>query len=226
LRLLAFDTSGAALSAAVAEGRQLLAVHDAPVARGHAELLLPALAGVIATAGLAWTDLDLFVVTVGPGNFTGLRAGVAVARALALALDRPVLGVGTLDVVAQAAADPADARPLQVVLDARRSEVYAQRFGADLEPLNGPALLSLEQLIGAWVPGWRLVGDRVPGLDGRVDEASMTEARPRAPDLVRIAWRRLRAGASPVAGTALRPLYLRAPDARPGAGASLVPATA
>lgn len=224
MRLVAFDTSGASLSATVAQDGKALASHDEGVARGHAELLLPTLARLLARVGWSWQQLDLIVATDGPGNFTGLRAGIAVARALALAIDRPVLGLGTLEVVAEAVAHLADPRPIQVVLDARRSEVYAQRFGADLAPDSEPELLSLERFVEAWKPGCRLVGDRVPGLAGRLEDDAMTEARPEARLLVRSAYRRLAEGAVPGPGTALRPRYLRAPDARLGAGAALVPA--
>jgi tRNA threonylcarbamoyladenosine biosynthesis protein TsaB len=225
LRLLAFDTSGAALSAAAAQDVAILAARHEALDRGHAERLLPMLEEVMAAAAWSWRDLDLVVVTVGPGNFTGLRAGIAAARALALALERPVLAVGTLELAAESALDLSDARPIQVILDARRSEVYAQRFSAALVPLDEPVLLSLDQVFAAWLPGWRLVGDAVPGLDERWGGHAMTETRLDARNLVRAAHRRLAGGAEPVPGTALRPLYLRPPDARANAGASLLAAT-
>jgi tRNA threonylcarbamoyl adenosine modification protein YeaZ len=225
LRLLAFDTSGAALSAAAAQDVAILAARHEALGRGHAERLLPMLEEVMAAAAWSWRDLDLVVVTVGPGNFTGLRAGIATARALALALERPVLAVGTLELAAESALDPSDARPIQVILDARRSEVYAQRFSAALVPFDEPALLSLDQVFAESLPDWRLVGDSVPGLDEWWGGHTMIETRLDARNLVRAAHRRLAGGAEPVAGTALRPLYLRPPDARVNAGASLLAAT-
>ena len=113
--------------------------------RGHAERLLPLLQEVLAQAGWTWRDIDLVVVTEGPGNFTGLRAGIAVARALALALDRPVLGIGTLELLAEAgaAAVPDNPLPILAVIDARREELYAQRFSPDLRPITGPSLVPL-----------------------------------------------------------------------------------
>ena len=224
MRLLAFDTSGAALSAAAAQDVAILAARHEALGRGHAERLLPMLEEVMAAAAWSWRDLDLVAVTVGPGNFTGLRAGIAAARALALALERPVLAVGTLELAAEAALDPTDTRPIQVILDARRSEVYAQRFSGDLAPLSEPALLSLDRIPEAWVPGSRLVADPIAGLGDLWGGDAMMETRLDAGNLVEAARRLLAAGVVAVPGRALRPLYLRQPDARIGAGASLLPA--
>jgi tRNA threonylcarbamoyladenosine biosynthesis protein TsaB len=217
LRVLAFDTSGPALSAAAGlRGRVLAHGHESPLARGHAERLLPMLASVMAEAGWRWRDLELVAVTLGPGNFTGLRAGIAVARALSLALGCPALGLGTLDLLAQSAAAgqvPTDPRPILALLDARREEVYAQRFAPDLSPLDAPALLPRSAVAG-------MAASCRPAVTDADAASGWGDAR----DLLRLAWRRLGEGVAPVAGTALRPLYLRSPDARPGAGASLLAA--
>lgn len=217
MRLLAFDTSGPALSAAVGDGDRLLAWRYEALARGHAERLLPTLSSVLAEAGWRWAEVEFVAVTIGPGNFTGLRAAIAVARALALSLGCPVLGLGTLDVLAEATADPADPRPILALLDARRDELYAQRFTAAAEPLEPPALARTEEA-AALGRGCRLVGE--PTAVAGEGSPQTADAR----DLLTLARRRLAAGATPTAGVALRPLYLRPPDARPGAGASLLPA--
>lgn len=203
LRLLAFETSGAALSAAAAEGERLVAYRHEDGVRGHAERLLPVLQQVLATAGWGWRSIELVAVTLGPGNFTGLRAGIAVARGLSLALGCPALGLGTLEVMAQAEAErQPDAGPMQALLDARRGEVYAQPFAEDLTPLDVPRLLT--EAKAASLPYRR---------------AAMP---PDARSLALLAAHRLAGGAEATAGSTLRPLYLRAPDARPGAGASLL----
>ena len=120
------------------DGPDLRAWRHEPLTRGHAERLLPVLVEILAEAGWAWRDLELVAVTLGPGNFTGLRAGLAVARGLALAQGCPLFGVGTLETVAQGATALAErqALPIQVVMDARRDELYAQRFSAALDPLT------------------------------------------------------------------------------------------
>lgn len=201
------------------------ALHQERLTRGHAERLLPLLREAMAEAGWAWPDLDLVAVTQGPGNFTGLRAGIAVARALGLALSRPVLGIGTLEAVAQAAADlrSTSGQPIVAAIDARRDQVYRQRFAADLEALGPPMLVPLGELhreTGCMLAGDPSVWVRA-GAGGSHD---VVEAEPLARYLARSAWRRIEHGAIPVVGMAPRPLYLRPPDARIGAGASLVAA--
>ncbi len=226
MRLLAFDTAGPAISAATGEGGSVLSSRREILTRGHAERLLPLLQEMLAQADWTWRDIDLVVVTEGPGNFTGLRAGVAVARALALALDRPVLGIGTLELLAEAgaAAVPDNPLPILAVIDARREELYAQRFSPDLGPITGPYLVSLSSpdlgpspclVVGDVAAGVALRGAR----DDRVIEAGL-DAR----YLVRAAWRRLAGDAVGGPGAMVRPVYLRLPDARMGAGTSMLAA--
>lgn len=226
MRILAFDTSGPALSAVAVEDGAVLAEHAESLARGHAERLLPVLCQVMAAAGWRWADLGLVAVTRGPGNFTGLRAGIAVARALSLALSCPALGIGTLEALAEAAAPTAAAegRPILAVLDARRDEVYWQRFAPDLSPLSAPALAARETLAALLCrqPAI-LVGDRVAAATMVPDAGhAAVEAAPHARYVAGTAWRRLAAGALAERGFALHPLYIRAPDARPSAGRPLV----
>ena len=109
--------------------------------RAHAELLVPAIEEVCAVSGCKVTDIDRIAVDIGPGLFTGLRVGVATAKALAQALDVPLLGVSSLDVLAAAAAEaarsqaeasvPAPAAPVVPVVDARRGEVFVAAYRFD-----------------------------------------------------------------------------------------------
>lgn len=227
MRLLAIDTSGVALTVAAAQSDEVVTSCCEPLARGHAERVLPLLREVLERAGWAWRDAQMVAVTLGPGKFTGLRAGVSVARALSLALARPALGLGTLEVVAEttAAMVPGNDWPIQAILDAGRGQVYAQRFAADLQPLTDPAMLPLAQLLEGLPSDCLLAADALAGLGHLPNQGNrVIEARLDARYLARAAWRRLAGGAAAVPGTALRPLYLRPPDARPSAGASLLAA--
>jgi tRNA threonylcarbamoyladenosine biosynthesis protein TsaB len=149
VRILAFDTATPATAVALATG-------DGPIARrrhdpepgerpGHQSRLLALIAELLAEAGLGWADVERIAVGIGPGTFTGLRVGVATARALAQAHGAELVGVSTLHALAAQAAglagapaavgdadlaggaDPAGdgARPLVAVLDARRGEAFA-----------------------------------------------------------------------------------------------------
>lgn len=127
MKLLAFETSTEALSVAVhVDGEIRERFGLAP--RRHAELALPWAEALLAEAGVAKRQLDAIAVGRGPGAFTGVRLGVALAQGIALALQRPVLPVSTLAALALRA-EPADgeARVLAAI-DARMGEVYSGAF--------------------------------------------------------------------------------------------------
>jgi len=147
MRILAFDTATNACSAAVWRDGRIAARRHEPMARGHAERLMPMILEVMGEAGEAFSDLDAVAVTNGPGAFTGLRIGLAAARGLALAGGLPCLAVTTLEAVAAAVpeAERRD-RVLLVALDAKRADVYAQAFAPDLKPLGEPVAVLPDQL--------------------------------------------------------------------------------
>ena len=126
--VLAFDTSAAHCAAALLlpDGRCL--IRDEAMAKGQAERLLPMLEDLLHDAGCAWSDLTLIGVGTGPGNFTGVRISVAAARGLSLSLGLPAIGVTRLEALAYGLP-----RPITVIEDARRDEVYVQHF-VDGEP--------------------------------------------------------------------------------------------
>jgi tRNA threonylcarbamoyladenosine biosynthesis protein TsaB len=149
--VLAFDTSLSACSVALwRDGRVLARVFE-PMERGHAEALVPMIAGLLSKAGLRPADADRIGVTVGPGTFTGIRIGLATAQGLGLACGRPVVGVTTSEAVARAVPRvEREGRALVVGLDAGRADLYVQCFGPDGGAL-GP--------VAAVRPG-----EHVPGL--------------------------------------------------------------
>jgi tRNA threonylcarbamoyladenosine biosynthesis protein TsaB len=124
LPILAFDTSAAHCAAALLWDGGLILRHE-PMEKGQAERLMPLLEEVLAEAGLQWLDLMAIAVGTGPGNFTGVRIAVAAARGLALGLGIPAVDVTRLEALAYGLP-----RPLTVIEDARRGEVYVQAFTA------------------------------------------------------------------------------------------------
>ncbi len=178
-------------------------------------------------AGVEFIDIDAIAVPVGPGGFSAVRVGVAAARGLALAADRPVLAVGTLDVVAQAAGADA-AAPLAVVLDAHRGQLFCKLFEGDLSPV-GEVMCESPEEVARLLPDSirRLAGDGTGILAPYVSEAlARSDAQPDAVAVAEVAFRRLALGDLPQPGHTLTPVYLRAPDARPSAGRPLVGAAA
>ena len=124
--VLAFDTSAAHCAAALLlpDGRVLTRLE--PMEKGQAERLMPLLEELLREAGLGWSDLTRLAVGTGPGNFTGVRIAVAAARGLALGLGIPAVGITRLEALAFDLP-----RPITVVEDARRGEVYVQGFGTE-----------------------------------------------------------------------------------------------
>src|SRR5690606_2616572 len=100
MRILAIDTALGLCSAAVVQADRTLAVLSEPMRQGHQERLAPMVRDVVREAGLAFVDLERIAVTVGPGSFTGLRVGLSFAKGLGLALDRPVVGIESLEAMA------------------------------------------------------------------------------------------------------------------------------
>jgi len=207
--VLGLDTCLTACSVAVRDGERVIAHASEVMARGHQERLAPMAQRVMAEAGLPFTRLERIGVTVGPGSFTGLRVGLAFAKGLASALGVPLAGVGALEALA------AEAEGLVfAAVDARRDQVYLQAFEAG-RPLMAPDALDLGTAAArvAEVAGGRpltLVGSGAPLLASFAPHARLLT--PEGCDARQVA--RLAAARDPVAP---RPLYLRAPDARPPA---------
>lgn len=146
--VLAFDTAGAACSVAIGRDGLVLAHELRRMQHGHAEALLPMVDRVMNSKGLAPFDIDIIAVTVGPGGFTGIRAGLAAAHGLALASGARLVGLTSFDAVAAPLRITADR--LLVALDSRRMDFYVQLFDPAGEPLCEPAVVPTAEL-SAWL---------------------------------------------------------------------------
>jgi tRNA threonylcarbamoyl adenosine modification protein YeaZ/ribosomal-protein-alanine acetyltransferase len=207
--LLVFDTSMAACSAAaydMAQGR-VLASRFVAMERGHADALAPMIKEVMDEAGIAFRDLTRIGVTIGPGTFTGVRTGVAMARGLSLALDVRIASLDTLTAIAANAAP--DKTPLLIAADARRDEIYF--LGA---PDEAPMVLPVAEAARRLPAGQSFVlGTGAEALiaaapEGRLIRLSQGEM-PDAKNFARLCATR------PLSELAPEPLYLRPPDAKP-----------
>ncbi len=133
--------------------------------RGQAEVLVPMVQQVLAQADTDFPSIDMIAVTIGPGAFTGLRIGLSTAQAFGLALDKPVVGVTTLDVLAArffAENTLDDSQLLCVLIETKRQDYYCQFFRADGSVHMPPQALSAESLEGARNnPDIRYIGDAI-----------------------------------------------------------------
>jgi tRNA threonylcarbamoyl adenosine modification protein YeaZ len=220
--ILAIDTSAVASAALIrcheplapeAAGAAVLASFATEDTRSHAEVLAPGIRALLAEQELAGSDVARIVVGVGPGPFTGLRSGIATARALAFAWDVPLDGVMSLDAlgwdVVEAGA-PADG--FTVAIDARRRELYWAQYASSGALLDGPHVTPAQELpslpvygAGAGIYRWQL-----EDAGASVEEA-FAHAQPTAASLGLVAASRLASG-EPLLDTA--PLYLRESDAQ------------
>ncbi|NIZ12862.1 tRNA (adenosine(37)-N6)-threonylcarbamoyltransferase complex dimerization subunit type 1 TsaB [Phaeobacter sp. HF9A] len=196
---MAFDTSAAHCAAALLRGDEILAQRQEEMARGQAERLMPLLEEVLAAGDATWADLDAVAVGIGPGNFTGIRISVSAARGLALGLDKPAIGISSLEALACGAEGP-----VVTSLDARREMLYVQ---INDQP---PCLTTLESLPP--LPDAPLcLGHAAAGIAARCKGTVAAARYPMAEAIARVAATRLGQPDLPPPA----PLYLREADAAP-----------
>ena len=225
LTLLGFDTASAACSAALWVGGEVVAWRRIETGGRHAETLVPMLREVAAEGRVPLAAVDRFAVTVGPGSFTGIRIGLATARGLALASDRPLIGLSTLEILAAGVPDAERDGPVLAALDAGRERLYVQLFDCSLSAILEPRALhaaALPDLVAEAETGGPLIAVGTGQAVALAALAPAIDARPAAgpptPDarvLVRRAAARAETGGSET--IAVRPLYLREAGAKPRA---------
>jgi tRNA threonylcarbamoyladenosine biosynthesis protein TsaB len=215
--ILAIDTALDACAAGIldTDAGKLIAHESQAMKRGHAEALMPLIARVMKESGAAFASLDRIAVTNGPGSFTGLRVGLSAARGIALAANKPVVGLTTLTAYAAPIVSQNGEQPVISAIDARHDQVYFQVVSGDGGSLIRPRVAPIEEALAASRFGApHLVGNAAKLLADRWPAQALppfkVDAAP-APDIAWVAW--LGAAVSPNTAPA-RPFYLRAPDAK------------
>jgi tRNA threonylcarbamoyladenosine biosynthesis protein TsaB len=218
--LLVTDTSGRQGSVALARAREDACDQDDPVVIAIAPLtggtfsaqLVPQIASLLAEHGLSKADIEAFIVVSGPGSFTGVRVGLAAIKALAEVLNKPIVPVSLLEVLALATHKQGK---LATVLDAGRGDVYFGLYeidGDSVQVLREQLLSKAEFLSAARDsivftpdPAW-LAAAREAGL-------SVSSIEPPGAEMIlRFGWRKLRAGET-VSPELLEANYMRRSDA-------------
>lgn len=223
MKILALDTSAKTATAAVVEEDKILCRASVTVNLTHSQTLLPLCDSMLKAAGLALTDMDLFAVSAGPGSFTGLRIGIGAVKGMAQGLNKPCVGVSTLEALA------CNYTGLQgvvcAVMDARCQQAYTASFrisGGYPERLIPDEALAIEELgekLLAFNEPVTFVGDgALLCYEALKDRLSAVLAPPqlRLQDAASVAFaaqRFLQKGGQPLAAAELMPQYLRLPQA-------------
>ncbi len=204
--ILAFDTTAAACSVALWRDGKVLKAEHAIMKQGQAEALMPMIERVLGECGAGYTMLDRMAVTVGPGSFTGVRVGIAAARALGLAAAKPVVGLKTTEVLAAAAME--DNTRVLAAVDTKRGDLYVQMF-EDRQPIGDVSVVALKAL-----PHWAgpeptiVVGDGAAIAVRAIGPSATQSTAGPLPDTAVLA--KLAASREPRAQELL-PIYARSP---------------
>jgi tRNA threonylcarbamoyladenosine biosynthesis protein TsaB len=210
--ILALETSSSLCAVCLYDeaARHIVAEVSKDIGRGHAERLMDDISEALKAAGLRYSDVTALACGVGPGSFTGIRVGVAAARGFGLALKVPVHGVTSLQAIALQDAPNASSAPVLAAMDAGRDEVYVQLFDGKAVPLNEAAVVRVEDLSGSVPVGPVMIcGSGAAYFPGQTVHPGMI-----GPTASAVAM----AALDPVMRVTPKPLYLRAPDAKPQAG--------
>lgn len=217
MRILALETATRRATIALVDGKDLVTtrIHEDPLT--HAERVVVLIDELMAEAGFAPSSLDAIACGIGPGSFTGVRIALSTAKGIALALDLPIIGVGSLAAMASALSEKgAGVIPL---LDARKGEVFAAVFAADGSEEVAPAHLPRAAL-GEFIEphlaaGKIIVGEVAEELD--IPRSSIRRGfsldLPDASVVARLAMIRAKSGDFDDLHT-LEPIYVRPPDIR------------
>ena len=215
--ILALDTTTRAGSTALMRGAEVADVQASDAARPQAERLPAELKALLDRHGLELPQIDIYAVATGPGSFTGLRIGIATMQGLALAQGKPLIGISALDALAWTGGLTTRGHSGRVAtwIDAWRGEVYAALYenGAEVMPptVDAPAHL-LPRLGKATLfvgDGAAVYADLITAAGGHVADPA---APPIAGAIATLAAREAAAGHCPPPH-AIRPLYVRRPDA-------------
>ena len=225
--ILSIDTATDGVSVAIADGTRVLASSEMRSEKQHAEVLTPMIDFVRKQAAVSFGDVGAVAVDIGPGLFTGMRVGIASAKAIAQVLDVPIIGVTSLDILATAVGDTDDV--VACVIDARRGEVYWSMYrhiDGKLRQVTTPQASTVEEcalqaidrgqstlFVGNGALRYRNeIEQVVTGVLPRFEFADDKVATPSAVVLAQIAHERALRQEWQEADT-LVPEYLRLPDA-------------
>jgi tRNA threonylcarbamoyladenosine biosynthesis protein TsaB len=213
MRILALDSAVARCSATIVAGGEIIAGYQQDLDRGHASILPVMAQNCLADAGIEAADLDLIAVTVGPGSFTGIRGGVALAQGVAVAAGRPVVGVTVGEALAESLPQ-LGSRTLWCATTSRRGRIFLE-IGQEVFSL---ALTELPNPQGPIAVAGGAAADVASRLAARNVNVMLTDARlPIGRHIAQVAERRFLGAILPLPA---EPLYIDPPEAKLPGGKS------
>ncbi len=221
MNILSLDTCFDACSVAAGRGLRSLTPRISfafePMQKGHSERLMPMIEMVMSESRLEFKALDRIAVTFGPGTFTGTRISVSAARALALATGAEFVAVSSLKLMAMSPRIPAAPTPrIAIAVDARRGEIYLEIFDRhSLQNVVPPQCLTIAHAVRVLGPGPIVIAGSGASELANAAVIAGIEANAILPDLLPDALDILFPACEMPVTSVLRPLYLRAPDAKP-----------
>lgn len=212
MNILAIETATTSVGCAVGDETTLFVSFEAARGRQHAELLTPSIDYVLRTVDMTMKDINAIAVDIGPGLFTGLRVGISAAKAMAYALNVPIVGVSSLDAMAYSLRW--SNRMVVPVIDGRRSEVFTAQFHGERisdYAVTTPAALAEDLADRDAV----LFGDGAVRYLEAFGSLDVDVSAPQAPSAVSVLelGRVLLANGGGQDADKLEPLYLRKSDA-------------
>jgi tRNA threonylcarbamoyladenosine biosynthesis protein TsaB len=156
--ILALDTTSELGGVAIRSGGRIVAEVSIHAPDGFADVLFPAIEQTLAGANLQLRDIDCFAAASGPGSFTGVRVGLSAVKGLAAALGKPAVGISNLKALASFGKSPLRA----TVLDARRNQVYAAVYNANLEPVIPETVINFSE----WLASLGTIEYELIGIEG------------------------------------------------------------
>ncbi len=216
MKVLALDTASPRGSVALADDGEVKGEVRLFTSDGHSRRVLPAVAFLLDSLGLAPREVQAYAVTTGPGSFTGVRVGLSTAQGLALAAGAPCFGVSTLDVLAHRIVGAAPT--LVAMIDAYRDQVFAALYDGEARALEGPFAEEPAAFLRRVRGRAAFLGDGAARYAREIRAAVPDAVLPErstylAGTLARLAGPRIERGLG-VPAAALRPLYLRDADIR------------
>ncbi len=221
--ILALDTATLVSSVALASHDKLVAELSLQTKKTHSELLMPHIEQIISTAGVEKKEIKAIAVSIGPGSFTGLRIGLATAKALAYAFGIPIIGVPTLAAIANNC--PVPGAVLSPLLDAQKGNVYQAIYTwnidglSEVEPPRVVALADALHVLGKFEKpavvmgeGATMYREHILSSDCGVAIAEPHVAVPRAASVAMLAHRMMKQGISQDV-MELEPFYIRRSEA-------------